>query len=79
MRIGKLSATELNQIFYNLPFSVACLDRDYRIIYGNRAYWDFIGIPQENIIGRPCYETVGEYANVHDKTGKEKIRQFLRD
>ncbi len=78
MHTGELFIPELNRIFHNLPFSIACLDREYRIIYGNNAYWDFINMPEENIIGKPCYETVGEYACVPDKTGKEKICSFCK-
>ena len=78
MQTSKLSTRELNQIFNNLPFSIAYLDRDYRIIYGNKAYWNLIEIPEENIIGKPCYETVGEYACVPGKTGKDKICSFCK-
>ncbi|MGD0283644.1 MAG: PAS domain S-box protein, partial [Dissulfurispiraceae bacterium] len=78
MQAGEFAVPEMNRIFNSLPFSIACLDREYRIIYGNKAYWDFIKIPEENIIGKPCYETVGEYAGVQDKTGKEKICSFCK-
>jgi PAS domain S-box-containing protein len=54
------------------------LDPEYKIIYGNKAYWKLINIPKEDITGRPCYETVGEYVGDPAKTGKEKICSFCR-
>jgi PAS domain S-box-containing protein len=69
---------ELNTIFDNLPLGVAYLDADLRFLKANRALSEMSGLGEEALIGRHCYETIGEYADDHARSGLEKMCSFCK-
>jgi len=74
----KSKETELRAIFDNLPLGIAYLDDQYKFIRINKFFTKLTGMRQEDLTGRPCYETVGEYADDSTKTGEEKICSFCK-
>ena len=74
--ISKL-LNELETIFKNLPLGIAYLDSEFKLINANKFFYDLTGLNEGDLIGRPCYETVGEYT---DSTKKEleKICSFCK-
>lgn len=74
----RLNADELDLLVNGLPFAVAVFDPGYRVVHANKAFWSQIKVSKEDVLGRHCYETVGEYANSPDKNGREKICSFCR-
>ena len=71
-------AAELRAIFDNLPLGVAYLDSQFRFIRINKFFSELTGLSEEKLIGRPCYETVGEYADDPTKKGLEKVCSFCK-
>ena len=67
---------ELRAIFDNLPLGVAYLDSQFKFIRINRFFSELTGMREEELLGKPCYETVGEYADDPTKIGLEKICSF---
>ncbi len=70
--------TELRAIFDNLPIGVAYLNEQYKFIRVNKFFAELTGMGEEELIGKPCYETIGEYANDPTKEGIEKICSFCK-
>ena len=68
---------ELKTIFENLPLGIAYLDAEFKLLSANKFFYDLTGLGEEELIGRPCYETVGEYAD-SKKKGIEKICSFCK-
>lgn len=64
--------TELRAIFDNLPIGVAYLNKHYKFIRVNKFFAELTGMGEENLIGKLCYETTGEYADDPTKEGIEK-------
>ncbi|MBI5740177.1 MAG: PAS domain-containing protein [Nitrospirae bacterium] len=69
---------ELKTIFENLPVGIVYLDHDYTVISTNRFFTSLIRKVEEDIIGKTCYETVGEFARDPAKTGQEKICSYCK-
>jgi len=69
---------ELKTIFENFPVGILYLDKDYRIIRMNKYFSDFAGIKANDVAGRLCYETIGEYVNDSSRKGHEKICSFCK-
>jgi PAS domain S-box-containing protein len=68
---------ELKTIFENLPLGIAYLDAEFKLVNANKFFFDLTGFSEEDLIGKPCYETVGEYAD-SSKKGLEKICSFCK-
>ncbi len=75
-KIGLLK--EIETIFENLPLGIAYLDSDFKFISTNKLFNEFTQYREEDLIGKTCYETVGEYAGDPLKKGLEKICSFCR-
>lgn len=67
---------EFEAIFENAPFGIAYMDCEFNILKMNRFLYDFSGFKPEEVVGRPCYETVGEFAADNAKGGMEKVCSF---
>jgi len=67
---------QLKSIFRHLPVGIAYLNTKYEIIGANKFFCDFTGFLEEDLIGRTCYEMIGEYADDTSKEGLEKICSF---
>lgn len=67
---------QLKSIFRHLPVGIAYLNTKYEFIGANRFFCDFTGFREEELIGRTCYEMIGEYAGDTTKAGVEKICSF---
>jgi PAS domain S-box-containing protein len=74
--ISKL-LNELKTIFENLPLGIAYLDAEFKFISANKFFYDLTSLGEEDLIGRHCYDTVGEYAD-STKKGLEKICGFCK-
>jgi len=68
---------ELETIFENLPLGIAYLDSEFKLINANKFFYELTGLNEDDLIGKPCYETVGEYAD-STKKGMEKICSFCK-
>jgi len=68
---------ELKTIFENLPLGIAYLDHEFKLLSANKFIYDLTGFSEDDLIGRPCYETLGEYAD-STKKGLEKICSFCK-
>ncbi|MBF0457378.1 MAG: PAS domain S-box protein [Nitrospirae bacterium] len=69
---------EFEAIFENAPFGIAYMDSDFHILKMNRFLYNFTGFKPEDIAGKPCYETVGEFAADNAKGGMEKVCSFCK-
>jgi len=69
---------ELKTIFENLPVGIIYLDHDYNVISTNSFFTSLVRKGEKEIIGKPCYETVGEFARDPAKTGREKICSYCK-
>ncbi len=69
---------EIETIFENLPLGIAYLDSKFTFISTNKRFNDFTQYREEDLIGKTCYETVGEYAGDPLKKGLEKICSFCK-
>ncbi|MBF0458329.1 MAG: PAS domain S-box protein [Nitrospirae bacterium] len=67
---------EFETIFDNAPFGLAYLDTEFNVFKMNRFLYDFTGFNPEDIIGKPCYETVGEFAADNAKGGNVRVCSF---
>ncbi len=62
----------------DLPLSAACLDSQFRFIWVNNLFAELTGMSEKELVGKLCYETIGEYADDRGRKGKEKICSFCR-
>ncbi|WP_420263683.1 PAS domain S-box protein [Candidatus Magnetominusculus dajiuhuensis] len=69
---------EFEAIFENAPFGIAYMDSDFNVLKMNRFLYDFTGFKPEDIVGKPCYETVGEFAADNAKGAMEKVCSFCK-
>ncbi|MCG6551152.1 MAG: PAS domain S-box protein [Candidatus Magnetominusculus sp. LBB02] len=69
---------EFEAIFENAPFGIAYMDTEFNILKMNRYLYDLTGFKQEEIVGRPCYEVIGEFAADNAKGGMEKVCSFCK-
>ncbi|MBF0402755.1 PAS domain S-box protein [Candidatus Magnetominusculus xianensis] len=69
---------DFEAIFENAPFGIAYLDCEFNIIKMNRFLYNITGFQPKDIVGKPCYETVGEYAADNAKGGMEKVCSFCK-
>ncbi len=70
--------SELRNIFRNIPLAIIYLDREYKIINANKFFYDITGLKKEDVIGKPCYDTIGEFADDPTKKGLEKLCTFCK-
>ena len=68
---------ELKTIFENLPLGIAYIDAEFKFLRANKFFYNLTGLSEEGLIGKLCYETVGEYAD-STKKGHEKICSFCK-
>jgi PAS domain S-box-containing protein len=54
----KFSPIEWEKIFDLMPEAVAIVDTRYRFEWVNRAMETFLGLPRQEILGKPCYSLV---------------------
>jgi PAS domain S-box-containing protein len=69
---------ELKTIFEHLPVGIIYLDRDFRIISSNTFFNELTGFTEDDLIGKRCYDVVGEYSSDSSKTGNAKICSFCK-
>ena len=69
---------ELEKILEILPIGIVHLDSDFRFISANKCFYDMVGLSENDLTGKPCYETVGEYSDDSSRTGLEKICSFCK-
>jgi PAS domain S-box-containing protein len=69
---------QLQAIFDHTPFGIAYLDADFRFLSANRSFGELFSFPAEELIGRPCYETVGEYVGAEARQGLAKVCSFCK-
>jgi len=74
----RLLNEEFRTIFQGLPLGIVYLDREFNIIRANRFFCDLISVSEEEILGKPCYDTVGEHAADTTKKDLEKICTFCK-
>lgn len=70
------AAAELQTIFDSVPFGISYLDRDYVVRTANRFLYELTGLEPAGLVGRPCYETVGELADDPDRNGRDQVCGF---
>jgi len=68
------SEAQMRQIADNVPAAITCIDRNRRMIFANRAYEAWCGVPIENIIGKRIEDVP---ATSVDSQVAEKIGQVL--
>ena len=69
--------TELKTIFDNIPLGIVYLDADFKFIRVNKFMCQLAGVEEKDLVGKKCYETLGEYADSTRK-GLEKICSFCK-
>ncbi len=69
---------ELKTIFENFPVGIIYLDDKYRIISANKFFNDFTGFNEDELVGKICYEVIGEFAGPSSKKGRRKICSFCK-
>ncbi|NOZ69403.1 MAG: PAS domain S-box protein [Deferribacteres bacterium] len=69
---------ELKTVFENIPIGIAYLDDELKFIHASRALCDLTGFREEELTGKPCYETIGEYAGDSTRKGGEKVCSFCK-
>ncbi len=69
---------ELRTLFENFPLGILYLDNKYNVIAMNNFLTELTGLREEELKGRPCYETLGEYADDPAKKGHEQICSFCK-
>lgn len=69
---------ELQTIFDNLPIGIVYLDANFVCLSVNRFLCSITGRREEELIGRPCYETIGEYVDDPGREGVEKVCSFCK-
>ena len=69
---------ELEKILEILPIGIVHLDADFRFISVNKFFYDMVGLTENDLKGRRCYETVGEYSDDSSRKGLEKICSFCK-
>jgi len=69
---------ELRAIFDNLPLGIAYLDAQFRFMRTNKFFAELTGTKEGELLGKPCYETIGEYANDPTRKGLEKVCSFCK-
>lgn len=66
------SPDTFDSMFDSVPFGLACLDTNLNVLKMNKFLYDFSGLNHEEAIGRPCYETIGEFAGESSKCGQAR-------
>jgi PAS domain S-box-containing protein len=72
------SYSELSSLFDGLPLGIAYLTPDLRFVRTNKTHETLTGHKQEQLLGKFCYDVVGEYAQDPTRRGREKICSFCR-
>src|SRR3990172_2038010 len=62
----------------DLPLSIACLDAHFKFIWVNDLFAELTSMREKELLGKLCYETIGEYADDPGRKGREKICSFCR-
>jgi len=69
---------KIKAVFGNLPVGLVFLDNNFRISNSNKFFNEFVGLREDELIGKCCYEIVGEYSDDPTKKGLEKICSFCK-
>ncbi|MEO5360755.1 MAG: PAS domain S-box protein [Nitrospirota bacterium] len=72
------SLEEYKAIFDSVPLGLAYLDTDFNILKMNRFLYDFNGLKPEDVIGRPCFNTIGEFAADNSKCGTANVCSYCK-
>jgi signal transduction histidine kinase len=70
--------TELQAILYDLPVSIAYIDAEFRFTWVNKFFAELTGLKEQELLGKLCYETIGEYADDPGRKGLEKVCSFCK-
>jgi signal transduction histidine kinase len=62
----------------DLPLSIACLDAQFRFVWVNNLFAELTSMSEKELLGKLCYETIGEYADDPGRKGLQKICSFCR-
>lgn len=76
-RISQL-VLKLQTIFDNIPVGIAYSDSEYRFLRVNQYYCDLAGVKEKDLIGKTCYETIGEHADDPGRAGLETVCNLCR-
>lgn len=60
-------------ILENIPLSIAFLDRDFRYIKVNKQHERWSGKCESELLGRHCYDIVGQYRKDTEREGSDRI------
>jgi PAS domain S-box-containing protein len=69
---------QLRAIFDHIPLGIAYLDADFRFLSVNRFFCELVSLAEEELLGQPCYETIGEYASDDSRQRLKKICRFCK-
>ncbi|MCK9420776.1 MAG: PAS domain-containing protein [Nitrospirae bacterium] len=69
---------KLNVSLSDLPLSSACLDAKFRFIWVNDLFAELTGRSEKELLGKRCYEIIGEYADDPGRKGLEKVCSFCK-
>ncbi len=64
------SETFIRNVLESVGEGFIVVDRDFRILSANRAFCDLVGLPQQDVIGRPCYEVAHRVDRPCDEAGE---------
>jgi PAS domain S-box-containing protein len=73
--MDKLIESEKNcqVILENIPVSIAFLDKDFCFIKVNKLHEEWSGLPESELLGKHCYDIVGQYKDDPVRKGHDRI------
>jgi PAS domain S-box-containing protein len=69
---------QMRAIFDHIPMGIAYLDSEFRFLSVNRFFCELVSLKEEQLIGLPCYEAVGEYVADESRKGLKKVCSFCK-
>ncbi len=69
---------QLKTVFHHLPVGIAYLDEEYTFIGANRFFSRYCGYTESELIGRKCFDMIGEFADDDQKDGLLKICSYCK-
>jgi PAS domain S-box-containing protein len=64
---------DILEILENMPLSIAFLDKDLCYIKVNKLHEEWSGLSESELLGKHCYDIVGNYRDDPVRKGKERI------
>ncbi len=82
---GKLGRIDFRGLLDAVSFPVMVIDKDFRIVYANRAVADLVGFKEGDLLGKRCHEVVHKSKAPHPKcpvlkmmkTGRPEESEFM--